>query len=394
MTTFAFRAARADGEVIHGRIDAVTATAALDQIAGRGLLALEIGETAPAPRRPVAGDAELAAALAGLAALLDTGMPADRALAAAAETASPRLAAALTDACTRVHEGASLSAALDASNVAPPLVLGYLKAGERAGTLAAAAARAAEELEREVETRSRIRAALTYPAFLGIAGAVSVAAIAGFVVPRFAELLGDQGRALPATTRALLAVSHAVSELWLPVLAFAAVAVLLGARWAATPAGALALHRRLLDLPIVGELRLRFASARACGALAGLLEAGVPMLGALDLAREAAGDRAVAARIGEAKLEVERGERLSGALKRHAALTPAALRLVAFGDQAGRLAAFLRHAARLEAAAAHRSVQRAVTLVEPVLILAFGAAVAFVAAALLQAVYSVRPGGV
>ena len=117
------------------------------------------------------------------------------------------------------------------------------------------------------------------------------------------------------------------------------------------------------------------------------------MLPALDLTRDAAADQAVGERIAAARVDVDRGERLATSLRHHEALTPAALRLVAFGEQSGQLAAFLQHAARLESAAAQRAIQRAVTLLEPVLILAFGAVVAFVAAALLQAVYSVRPAG-
>ena len=239
--------------------------------------------------------------------------------------------------------------------------------------------------------RARIVAALTYPVFLAVAGTVSIAVIAGLVVPRFAELLADQQRTLPATTRMLLFVSSSAVSLAHPALAVAVVAGLALARWARTPAGTKYVHRLLLDLPLIGAVRLRFASARTCGALAGLLEAGVPLLAALDHAADACGDRAIRDRISGARLDVERGERLAHALRRHHVMTDQALRLVGFGETTGRLTVFFRHAARLDAAAAHRSMQRAIMLLEPMLILAFGAAVAFVAAALLQAVYSIRP---
>ena len=219
-----------------------------------------------------------------------------------------------------------------------------------------------------------------------------MAAIVGFVVPRFARLLGSEGRALPASTRLLVAASAALAHAALPGLLVLVVAALLLARALRTRDGQLELHRRLLALPLIGPLRLRLATARACGALASLLEAGVSMLAALELGGQAAADGAVGERIALARTDVDRGEPLALALRRHGALSPAALRLVAFGERSGRLAVFLRHAARLEAAAAQRAIQRLVTLLEPLLILAFGAAVAFVAAALLQAVYSVRPG--
>jgi type II secretory pathway component PulF len=205
-------------------------------------------------------------------------------------------------------------------------------------------------------------------------------------------LLADQGRALPAATRLLVAASMLLSRGAIPALGLAVVTVVALSRWMRTAEGRLAVHRALLELPILGDLRLRLATARACGALGSLLDGGVPILPALDLARDAADDAAVGRRIAAARIDVERGEPLATALKRHGALTLVALRLTAFGERAGRQAAFLEHAARLEASAAQRAIQRVVTLLEPVLILLFGAVVAFVAAALLQAVYSVRPG--
>ncbi len=394
MTAFRYRAARLDGELLQGTVDAGSTETALRVVSERGLFPLAVEhETSSSPVRAAAGTAETAAMLAGLAAMLEAGLPADRALLAVEETASPRLRAALAAARAQVREGRAMSSALGAAGVVPPLVVGYLKAGERSGKLAAATQRAAQELERDAETGARIRAALTYPVFLCIAGAVSVTAIVGFVIPRFARLLGDQGRALPFATRTLLAASSVLSHGAIPLLVLAAVSAVAISRALRTPTGALALHRRLLESPLVGPLRQRVASARACSALSGMLEAGVPMLAALDLTSEAVSDRAVAERIRAARTDVDRGERLATALRRHAALSPGALRLVSFGEQSGRLAAFLEHAARLESAAAQRAIQRLVTLLEPVLILSFGAVVAFVAAAILQAVYSVRPAG-
>jgi type II secretory pathway component PulF len=392
MTAFRFRAARPDGEVLTGTVQASSAAAALRLVESRGLLPVALDEAAAtAPRR--VDPATLAAVLAGLAALVDAGLPVDRALAAAQETAPDRLRDALAQGQAAVREGGSLSAALAEAGLTPPTVLGHLRAGERAGALGAALARGAADLERTAELRARIRTALTYPVFLLVAGTISVLVIVGVVVPRFAHLLGEQGHALPASTRLLLAASSVVRGAALPGLILGVLLAAPGFRWLRAETGRLALHQFLLALPFVGALRHQLASARTCGALGGLLEAGVPVLEAMRLASEAAGDAAVRERMLRARLDVERGERLGRALRQHGALTPAALRLAAFGERAGALPRFLAHAAWLEETAAHRALQRAVTLLEPAIILAFGAAVAFVALALLQAVYSVRPAG-
>ncbi len=393
MTAFRYRAARSDGEVVRGRLEAATAALAVQLVAERGLFALDVREE---PRRGgpprVAGAGALAEATAGLAAMLESGLPVDAALSAVAESSPPRLREALEETREQVRQGAALSAALAAAGVAAPVVVALVRAGERSGSLASGLTRAAEQLEHDAATRAAVSAALTYPAILGVAGAVSVAAIVGLVVPRFAALLGDAGRALPVSTRLLLGASATLGRFGPGGLAALAVFIALFLRWRATPHGSLALSGWLLGLPGVGALRLQLATARMCRALAGLLEAGVPMLQALAVARDVTGDAAVGERLAAARTEVERGERLGAALKRHGAMSATALRLAAFGEASGRLPSFLHHAARLEWGLAQRTVRRAVTLLEPLLILGFGIAVAFVAAALLQAVYSARPG--
>jgi len=389
---FRFRAARPDGELLTGVVQAGSAGAALQLVESRGLLTLALDEDASRPPQRI-DTGTLAAALAGLAAMLDAGLPADRALAAVEDLVPESLRDPLAVGRERVRDGATLSSALAEVGLAPPTVLGHMRAGERAGTLGASLARAAAELERAAETRARIRTALTYPAFLAVAGTASVITIVLFVVPRFARLLADQGHALPTSTRLLLGIAAFARVIAAPSLLLGAMLLAAALPWLRSERGRHLLHRWLLTVPLVGAERLRFASARACGTLGGLLEASVPMLEALRLAGDATGDAEVRERFALARLDVERGERMATALRAHAALTPGALRLAAFGERVGSLPRFLAHAARLEEAAAHRALQRAVTLLEPAIILAFGAAVAFVALALLQAVYSVRPAG-
>ena len=119
----------------------------------------------------------------------------------------------------------------------------------------------------------------------------------------------------------------------------------------------------------------------------------MPLLQALDAAREAAGDEAVAGRLTRARERVAQGAPLTTALAREAVLAPSALQLVAVGEASGRLGDMALRAADLAAREAERGLKTLVILVEPALIVTFGGLVAFVAAALLQAVYAIRPGG-
>lgn len=394
MTAFRYAAARADGARVTGEVDALSRDAAAALLSARGLFPLRVdprpaGAGVPWWRRPSVRDR--ATALQSLATLVGAGVPLERALAATVQVTIGPVAEALARVRTKVREGAALATALAAEPaVANGVTVGLIRAGERGVGLEAALAQAAAELEREAEAVARIRAALAYPVLLAVMGTISVAVIVLFVVPRFAAILGDLGQALPPATRILIAVSgFARHDAWILAAGFAATAVALGPELARHR---LAVHRLLLDMPVVGSLRHALATARVTRTLAALLETGTPALAALAIAAESAGDEAVAERLAEARAAVAEGRALTMALDRARALTPAALPLVAIGEQSGRLAPLLAKAAAIESQRAERALRGLVGLLEPALIIAFAGVVAFVAAALLQAVYSVRPG--
>ena len=133
------------------------------------------------------------------------------------------------------------------------------------------------------------------------------------------------------------------------------------------------------------------ATARVAGILGALLGTGTPALVALGIARDAAGDAAVATRLDVARERIAEGGSLTVALRDTTALTATALQLAGIGENAGQLPLLLARAADLEEQGAERRLRTLVGLLEPALIVAFAGVVAFVAAALLQAVYSVRP---
>jgi general secretion pathway protein F len=161
--------------------------------------------------------------------------------------------------------------------------------------------------------------------------------------------------------------------------------------WTSTERGLRAWHDLLLGIPIAGSIRRSAAAARGLTAMASLLESGVAISTALLYAAQATGDAELAARLARARGEILTGERVSAAVARHDALTRTAVRLIRAGEESGRLPQMLQHAGKIEGVRAEQGLRRAVRLLEPALVIVFGGVVALVAAALLQAVYSVRP---
>ena len=390
---FRYRAARTDGKVIAGSVEAPTPAEATRVLTERGLHPLQV-DPAPggsvgvraAPRR------ELAAAFQGLASLVGAGVPVLRALEAVRESVGARLNEGFGSAARLVREGRSLGEALAAlDGLVPGIVVGIVRAGERASRLAPALDEAATHLELEADLEARVRQALAYPAILCVAGLASTLVISTVVVPKFAAILADLGHDLPLSTRILLGASAFIQEWWWLLLA---AAVLIGGGIARALQGEeerRAFFGALLDLPLIGAVRHAFATSRAARAAASALAAGVPLLPALVAAGEAAGDPAVRQRLARAAAEVSEGATLAPALARHRALLPSALQLVAVGEASGQLGPMFRRAGALAGQEGERKLRTLVGLLEPGLVVVFGGLVAFVAAALLQAVYSLKP---
>lgn len=391
--SYRYRAARADGGLVHGRIEASTGAQAVALLLDRGLQPVDLTDAAPSDSRRPASRRDLAVVFRSVSALVAAGVPLERAVSSSEALSAGPLRACLTGARDRLREGRTLSQALESERgTVPDLVLGMLRAGERAGRLPTTLEQVATHLELEAELVSRIRHALAYPLLLLVAGLASVAVIGTVVVPKFAALLDQSGQELPAATRLLLAGSTILSRHWLPLVVSCAGLAWLGSAWLGRHRASW--HRHLLSAPGAGRIRHGLATVRVTRALSGALDAGMPLLSALDAAAAAAEDREIGARLARARERIAGGEALTGALAHERALTPSALQLVAVGESSGRLAFMVGRAGDLAAQESQRAIATLVAVLEPGLVVLLGGLVAFVAAALLQAVYGLRPGGV
>ena len=392
MSAYSYRAARQDGAIVTGAVEAESHGQASATLASRGLYAIAVSPAVEEHRR-AASRRDLAIVFRGIAALVSSGVPLERAIAASEPLASGSLRETLIAARERLREGASFNNALAAGRgVIPALVIGMIRAGERGSQLGAALDQIATHLEQEADLVARVRQALTYPLLLAVVGTASVGVITTVVVPRFAAILVDLGQQLPPATRLLLGASQLLSRFWIPLLLLAALATWAAVEWIRRPAGRRHVEEALLKLPLIGSVRRALATTRVMRALGGMLRSGMPLLPALDAAREAAGDSAIADRLMRSRERVVQGAALAMALEREEALSASALQLVKVGESSGRLAEMALGAGNLAAQEAERGLRGLVTALEPALIVAFGGLVAFTAAALLQAVYSLRPG--
>lgn len=392
---FAFVAIAPDGVVNRGTVDAPDVSHARSAVASRGLFVVSVQEKGfRRERREPLSAADLALGLRVLGDLLESGLPVTRALHIFHDLAPRSWRAGLPHISQSVREGKSLAAALAAAPIdIPPLVVGIAQAGEAGSGVGPAVRRAADLAEATAEMRAAVRSALAYPAVVAVAGVCAISVLMTVVLPRFAKILADLGQQLPASTQLVLQVAGIGRAAFVPAIVSLAIVLAVWRSWVHTDAGRAQWHRVLLALPAVGQVRRGAAAARMAHSLAALLESGVPIATAMGFAARATGDAELARRLGEARARIATGSALSQALDACDAASQTTVRLVRAGEESGRLPSMLAHAAKIEQQRVDQIVSAGVRMLEPALLLAFASIVALVAAALLQAIYSVRPAG-
>lgn len=389
---YGYRAANEAGTVVEGEIDASSEQNAVDALRRRALWATEIwSKQAVRKQRESRGipQGALTTMTRAMSALLASGVPLEQALTyATQQSPGTKLREAFSAVRADVRNGRSLSDSFRAQRLFPPLFAALAATGEATGTLDKSLERLAEHLERADELKSRMRSALLYPALLGVAAFIGVTVIMLVVVPRFSVLLAQAGSSIPISTRLLIGASKAATNGWPVLLVLVAGGAMAWRQWISAAGNRIRFHRQRLGWPVTGELERSLAAARYTRTLALAVPSGVDLLAAMSLARGTVPNLAIRNALEEAESSVRGGASLSASLS--AVLPPLAIQLLSAGEASGSLDSLSARAADALEAQVEQSLSRAVTLLEPVLILAFGGLIGFVALGLLQAIYGMN----
>jgi len=288
-----------------------------------------------------------------------------------------------------VQNGASLAEALSQHpRYFDRLYVAMVSAGESSVGLDVVFEQLSRQLEESTNLASEVRSALLYPAIMAIVACVGVGVLLGFVIPRFAAVLRDLGGELPPSTRLLLAASDLATRGWWAWLLLGGIAAYFGPKLLAKPEVRRRWHATRLRWPWIGDFELRYATARVMRALGLLLKSGIPALPALRIARASAANLSIQEGLDRAIAALSEGSALAPALTD--TLPPLALQMIAVGEESGKLDELCVRVADTYDGEVRRATRTAVTLLEPVLILGFGALVGFIALAMLQAIYGIN----
>lgn len=396
MPQFAYTARTLSGEDVTGLVTAASQRETLNLLAERALFPLEV-KPVESRRTPWRLSRRIktptvATNLAQLADLLDNGVPLLKSLEILADQAAqPELAEVFRDVRDQVADGVPLDAALARHpRVFSELTVSMVRAGCEGAFLEDALRRTAGFLERQEELKWRVVGAMSYPAFLAVAGTCVTLILIVFFVPKFAELfkrLEEQGGGLPAATVALLGLSHFLGRFGL-VLAAGAVALGFWARHAlSSPRGRLVADRWKLKIPLAGPIFLGYAVSRFCRVLGTLLRNGVPLLKALQISSESAGNTVLARAILASAENVSSGQTLARPLAQCGLIPRPIMAMISVAEQSNSLDEVLVHIADGLDRKIARQLDIMVRLIEPIMLLVMGAVILFVLVALLLPVF-------
>ena len=183
--------------------------------------------------------------------------------------------------------------------------------------------------------------ALTYPAVIALVAVAAIVFLVAFVLPTFSNLFISSGLSLPWPTRLLLSSSQFITKKWYWLVGGALLILPLGSLYLKTDKGWYHKDRVLLALPRVGPILLRVGLARFCRALGTLLTGGVPLLTALGVVKNTAGNRVVTQALGEVERGVEKGSGLSALFASHPVFPKMMVQMVAVGEKTGSLSGML-----------------------------------------------------
>lgn len=396
MPEFYYSARTISGEDVAGTISAASKRETLMALAEQSLFPVHVRSAEPArPRwnfRVRVKSALVATNLNQLADLLENGVPLMASLGILADQCTnTRLKDVIADVRDRVAEGASLDEAFAAhADIFSPLTVSMVRAGSEGAFLEDALKRTATFLELQEELKGRIVGAMSYPAFLAVAGCVVTVILIVFFVPKFEGLfarLQRQGGGLPAATVILLGLSDVLGRFGIFIMGLLAAVVLWLRQSFRTERGRLLMDRWKLKIPIAGKIFLGSAVSRFCRVLGTLLRNGVPLLRALEISSDSAGNQVLARAIRESAENISAGQTLSRPLAECGLIPKPVMAMIRVAEESNNLDEVLVNIADGIDRKTARQLDMMVRLVEPAMLLVMGSVIMFVLVALLLPVF-------
>ena len=392
MAKFDYIALDANGNETNGSVDASSESEALNSLRSQGFYPTQISESGkgggkkPAGKSKTSRKAKPKSKGAGgkvnsktlmiftrqLATLIDSGLPLLRGLnVLGKQEPNPALRSTINNLADSVQSGATFSESLGGHpKIFNKLYVNMVKAGELGGVLELVLARLADYQEKAQKLKNKIVSAMIYPVIVMFIAVAIVIFLMLYIVPKFEEIFDEmlRGAELPALTQGVMAFSEFIQNNILYLLGGGFLLVVGWKAWSSSSGGRNVIDTVKLKLPLIGDVQRKSAIARFSRTLGTLVTSGVPILQALNITRETAGNVVLSNAIGKVHDAVKEGESIVQPLEASKVFPSMVISMVDVGEETGQLPDMLLKVADVYDDEVDNAVSAMTSLLEPIMI--------------------------
>lgn len=395
---FSYKIKTQNGEILEGKIAAADENTAVDVLQGKGYLIFSIERLEGSifsidlnKYLQKTTNKDIAIFTRQLSTLIDADMPLAEGLRTLArQFEKPNLKKVISEISEAVEGGSSLSIALFAHpKLFSSFYIKLVQSGEVSGKLHEALLYLATHLERSQEINSKIKGALAYPAFVVFALIVVTGIMVVYVLPQLLAIFDDLGvQDLPLTTRILIWVTTFVNKYLYYLFTLFFGSIFLGWRYIQTPEGKAHFDSFKINMPALGTVVRNLYLARISESLSTLIKSGIPILDAIHITSELVGNINYQRILLDAEDNVRGGGSISDVFSRYKEIPPLMSSMISIGEKTGKLDFMLEHISKFYKSESDTTIDSIATLIEPILVLVLGVAVAILVSAILLPIYN------
>ena len=397
MATYVFKAMDLTGAKATGEVEAESKQIVGEQLKARGLIVLDIADKHGSKEIRLAflekiKATDLTIMTRQLATMVSSGMTILRALyVLEAQTENKQLAETIVKVRKDVEAGLPLSDAFERQpKVFSPLFVAMTRAGETGGMLEESLERVADQLEKDDALRRQIKAAMVYPSVVLSFALIVLIGLVTFIVPVFVGVFKQFGGDLPAITKVTVALSNGIKGYWWAYIAGTIGSVQLFRRWKRSERGRKQWDRFRLRIPMqIGDIVQKVALARWSRTLSALVGAGVPLLAALEITGQTAGNKVVERAMSDVIDSVKRGGTIAEPLKNAPVFPGMVTHMVGVGEETGALDGMLSKIADFYEDQVAAAVKSLTSILEPIMLVVVGGIVGFIVISMYMPLFKV-----
>lgn len=392
MESFSYKAVSAAGKDVKGSVEAESREEAARKIKEQGLVPVSIGKQGaldkdvniPIFKGKKIPARDMSVFCRQFASILKAGVSVINALEMLAEqTENKKLKEAIVNTQSNVEKGESLSDSMRQNDAFPSILIDMVRAGEASGSLENSLTRMAIQFEKDAKLNGIVKKAMMYPIVLICVMIGVVIVMLTFVIPSFMTMFEDLDSELPVTTKAILAMSNSLKSYWY-IYIIVVVGIVVGIQmYKRTDNGRHNLDKLKLKIPVFGLLQTKSACASFARTMSTLLQAGMPMIDALEISASTMKNVLFYDGLEKVKNGVSLGLPLSNQLKATGLFPAMVVHMVGIGEETGNVEEMLTNSATYYEEEVEVQTQTLTSLMEPIIIVLM----ALVVVMLIMAIY-------